>query len=56
MGDDLMKDSSINVDTNNRIVTLAGTVKTGAAKTRAEALASSTDGVMSVVNHLVVVK
>lgn len=56
MGDDLMKDSSINVDTNNRIVTLAGTVKSGAAKTRAEALASSTDGVMSVVNHLVVVK
>ena len=56
MGDDLMKDSSINVDTNNRIVTLAGTVKTDAAKTRAVSLASSTDGVMKVVDHLTVVK
>jgi osmotically-inducible protein OsmY len=56
MGDDLMKGSSINVDTNNRVVTLAGTVKTGAARTRATALARSTDGVMNVVNHLTVVK
>ncbi len=56
MGDDLMKDSSVNVDTSNRVVTLAGTVKTPAAKTRAVALARSADGVMSVVDHLTVVK
>ena len=56
MGDDLMKDSSINVDTKNRVVTLAGTVKSDAAKTRAGALATSTDGVMKVVNLLIVVK
>lgn len=56
MGDDLLKGSSINVDTNNRIVTLAGTVKTSSARTRAVALASGTDGVMSVVDHLTVVK
>jgi osmotically-inducible protein OsmY len=56
MGDDLMKGSDINVDTNNRIVTLAGTVTTAAARTRAAALATSTDGVMNVVNHLTVVK
>lgn len=56
MGDDLMKDSSIDVDTKNRVVTLAGTVKTQAAKTRAVALANSADGVLSVVDHLTVVK
>ena len=54
--DDLMKGSSIKVDTDNRIVTLGGTVKTAAARTRAVALANNTDGVMSVVNHLTVVR
>jgi len=56
MGDDLMKDSSVKVETSNRVVTLAGTVKSDEAKTRAGALATSTDGVMKVVNLLTVVK
>ena len=54
--DELMDGSRINVDTNKRIVTLTGTVKTDAAKTRAVALAYHADGVTNVVDHLTVVK
>ena len=36
VGEDLLKDSDINVDTNNHVVTLKGTVMTPAAKARAE--------------------
>ena len=54
--DELLDGSRIDVDTNKRIVTLTGTVKTEAAKTRAVSLANHADGVTSVVDHLTVVK
>lgn len=54
VGEDLLKDSDINVDTNDHVVTLKGTVMTAAAKTRAEAQAKEVEGVRSVVNQLVV--
>lgn len=50
----LLKDSNINVDTNNHVVTLKGPVTSDAAKARAAAIAGSTEGVTRVVNQLVV--
>ncbi|MBF8301185.1 MAG: transporter [Acidobacteria bacterium] len=50
----LLNGSHINVDTNNHIVTLRGTVASAAAKGRAGAIASGTEGVTRVVNQLVV--
>jgi osmotically-inducible protein OsmY len=50
----LLKGSNINVDTNNHVVTLKGTVGSDAAKARANAIASGTEGVTRVVNQLVV--
>ena len=49
-----LKDSNINVDTNNRVVTLKGTVGSDAAKVRAAAIARGTEGVTGVVDQLVV--
>jgi osmotically-inducible protein OsmY len=54
LGEDALKGSDINVDTANHVVTLKGTVKTAAAKTRAEALARQTEGVTKVVDQLTV--
>ena len=54
VGEDALDDSNINVDTNNRVVTLKGTVKTAAGKARAVALAQRTDGVTKVVDQLTV--
>jgi osmotically-inducible protein OsmY len=54
--DELLNGSHIDVDTNKRIVTLTGTVKTAEAKTRAVSLANHADGVTSVVDHLTIVK
>ena len=54
MGDDLLKGSDINVDTNDRVVTLKGTVKSAAGRSRAVALATDTDGVRRVIDELVV--
>jgi hyperosmotically inducible periplasmic protein len=50
----LLEHSDINVDTNDRVITLKGTVTSNAAKARAAAIARSTKGVKSVVNQLVV--
>lgn len=50
----LLKDSSINVDTADHVVTLKGTVRSAAAKDRAAAIARETEGVKRVVNQLVV--
>jgi osmotically-inducible protein OsmY len=52
LGDDLLKASSISVDTKDRVVTLNGTVKTEAGRTRALDLARDTDGVTRVVDNL----
>jgi osmotically-inducible protein OsmY len=49
-----LEGSHINVDTADHVVTLKGTVKTAAAKTRAESLASGTKGVTKVINQLAV--
>jgi len=49
---DDLRDSTINVDVNNDVVTLTGTVATAAQKTRAEAIAKAVEGVKSVKNML----
>jgi len=54
MNETLLKDSDINVDVNNHVVTLKGTVMTGAGKARAEQIAKTTEGVKGVINNLVV--
>lgn len=50
----VLKGSDINVDTDDHVVTLKGTVGSGAAKARAAAIARGTEGVTRVVNQLVV--
>jgi hyperosmotically inducible protein len=54
LNEDTLKGSDINVDVNNHIVTLKGTVASAAGKARAEQIARTTDGVKSVNNVLMV--
>lgn len=54
LGEDELKGSDINVDTNNKVVTLKGTVKTQAGRQRANQLARDTEGVSKVVDQLVI--
>ena len=54
INEDALKGSDINVDTNNHIVTLKGTVASLAGKSRAEQIARSTKGVTRVINTLTV--
>jgi hyperosmotically inducible protein len=49
---DDLRDSTINVDVNNDVVTLNGTVATAAQKAKAEAVAKAVEGVKSVKNLL----
>lgn len=49
---DDLRDSTINVDVDNDIVTLTGTVASATQRTRAEAVAKSVEGVKSVRNQL----
>jgi len=49
---DDLRDSTINVDVDQAVVTLTGTVASAAQKTRAEAVAKSVEGVTSVKNML----
>ena len=49
---DDLRDSTINVDVNNDVVTLTGTVANAAQKTKAETVAKSVEGVKSVKNLL----
>ena len=49
---DDLRDSTINVDVDQAVVTLTGTVASAAQKSRAEAVAKSVDGVKSVKNML----
>jgi osmotically-inducible protein OsmY len=49
---DDLRDSTINVDVDQAVVTLTGTVASAAQKTRAEAVAKSVEGVKSVKNQL----
>jgi hyperosmotically inducible protein len=50
--DDMVKAYEIDVDTNNRVVTLTGEVETSVAKDQALKLARETDGVRDVVDKL----
>jgi hyperosmotically inducible protein len=52
---DDLRDSTINVDVDNAVVTLTGTVASAAQKTRAEQVAKSVEDVKSVRNQLRVV-
>ena len=52
VGEDLLKDSNIDADTKNGVVTLKGTVKTAAGKARAVALTKGVDGVKNVVDQM----
>ncbi|HJT65705.1 MAG TPA: BON domain-containing protein [Pyrinomonadaceae bacterium] len=49
---DDLRDSTINVDVDNAVVTLSGTVASAAQKTRAEQVAKTVEGVKSVRNQL----
>jgi osmotically-inducible protein OsmY len=53
-GEHLLKNSDINVDTDDHVVTLRGTVPTEAARARAVELAERTEGVHRVVDHLTI--
>jgi len=50
----LLEGSDIHVETNDRVITLGGTVPSRAAREQAVSIASWTEGVTRVVNHLVV--
>ena len=54
IGEDLLKDSDINVDTNDHVVTLKGTVMSQAARARAVAQAKEVEGVHRVVDQLTI--
>lgn len=54
-GADDLRDSTINVDVDNEVVTLTGTVASAAQRTRAEQVARQVEGVRSVRNQLRVV-
>jgi len=54
MGEDLLKGSDINVDTDKHVVTLRGTVTGRAGRARATRIALRTEGVHRVVNRLTI--
>jgi hyperosmotically inducible periplasmic protein len=54
VGEDLLKDSDISVNTDKHIVTLKGTVTGRAGRNRATTVAKGTEGVRRVVNRLTI--
>ena len=52
--EDLLKNSDINVDTNNHVVTLKGTVMSAAARARAVEQAKEVEGVHRVIDRLTI--
>jgi hyperosmotically inducible protein len=54
VGDGLLKDSDISVDTDHHVVTLKGTVTGRAGRTQAATIARHTEGVRRVVNQLTI--
>ena len=54
VGEDLLKNSDINVDTSNHVVTLKGTVMSAAGRARAVAQAKEVEGVHKVVDLLTI--
>jgi hyperosmotically inducible periplasmic protein len=55
VGEDLLKGSDINVDTDKHVVTIKGSVTSGAGRDRAVALARRTGGVLRVVDQLTII-
>jgi osmotically-inducible protein OsmY len=54
VGEDLLKESHISVDSRQHVVTLKGTVMGRAARTKAAEIAKTTEGVHRVVNQLTI--
>lgn len=54
VNEDLLHDSDINVDTDDHVVTLKGTVLSAAGRARAAAIAKDVEGVHRVVNNLTI--
>lgn len=54
VGEDLLKDSDINVDATNHVVTLRGTVTSAAGRARAVEQAKEVEGVHQVVDRLTI--
>jgi hyperosmotically inducible protein len=54
VGEDLLKDSDISVDTKKHVVTLKGTVVGRAGRAKATSVARGTEGVHRVVNRLTI--
>jgi hyperosmotically inducible protein len=54
VGEALLKNSDISVDTDNHVVTLKGTVKSRNGRTKAGNIAKHTEGVHRVVNRLAI--
>ena len=54
VGDDLLKNSDISVDTDKHVVTLKGTVTSAAGRMKATSIAKHTEGVHRVVNQLTI--
>ena len=54
VGEKLLKDSDISVDTSKHVVTLTGTVTGRSGRTRATRIARRTEGVRRVVNRLTI--
>jgi osmotically-inducible protein OsmY len=54
VGEDLLKDSDINVDTKDHVVTLKGTVMTAAGRARAVEQAKEVEGVHRVIDQLTI--
>jgi len=54
VNEDLLKDSNIDVDTNDHVVTLSGTVMSPAGRARAVAIAKDVEGVHRVVDKLTI--
>jgi osmotically-inducible protein OsmY len=54
VGEDLLKDSDINVDTNDHVVTLRGTVMSAAGRARAIEQAKEVEGVHKVIDQLTI--
>ena len=54
IGEDLLKESDINVDVKDHVVTLSGTVLSGAGRARAIAQAKEVEGVHQVVDRITI--
>ena len=54
VGEKLLKDSNVNVDTSKHVVTLKGTVMGRAGRSRAATVARRTEGVRRVINQLTI--